>query len=635
MKQLETFAESFINYGIWEFDLCTQELKWSKGMYELLEIPLDTITLPDFFEFIHPEDMPTVLEVTNKAQEEKCIQPPIQFRIITATKNLKWVKGIGINEYNNEGQIIKLKGILHDITEFKVTADELLLSQKRLNAALESANIGIWEWDLKANEFTWHEQMYKIFEQNTTFIPTEKSTKKIIHPDDLKLINEKIEKSLSSHPEPFEVEYRIFAKDGSIRWIHDRGQAERDTDNEPIKFRGAVTDITDKKLSDLYLKQMQRLDALGELAAGVAHNLNNNLSPIYILLEKLLQSNSQEERADTINKIEACTKKASELVQQITTFAKGYKARTSTFFLSDLLSDLVNILKKTFPASIGIELEIDPKERYYELNGNESELYQSLLNLCINARDAMEQNGNIRLTAIIYNKSQLRNLLNFSPQLKNSRYIVIHIEDNGKGMDSKTLEQIFDPFFTTKKEGTGLGLSHTYTVIQQMNGLIHANSTPGKGTEFFICLPVYLKHQSHLTSQDLQELDPQEDIERQLQVLLVEDEEIVRETLSEYLQSKGMNVHTAVNGTEGITTFVNHSSQLDLVITDYNMPDINGLKFIEAIQKINPEIRIILSSGYIPEETKDAISKISHLNILEKPFKTKVLVDLIQSICKP
>lgn len=395
-------------------------------------------------------------------------------------------------------------------------------------------------------------------------------------------------------------------------------------------------DITDQKKVEAQLRQAQRMESIGTLAGGIAHDMNNMLMPIsmavYWLREyKITDESSQDKYHELINMIEEASGRASNLVKQILTFSREFESNYSPVSISSILEDLVSVVKSTFPKNIRIKSDISPG--LSDVFGNITQIYQVLMNLCVNARDAIENEGSITISAqqIYIDKKTAGKMIDASE----GNYICVSVSDDGVGIPKTNLDKIFDPFFTTKEQGkgTGLGLSICYNIIKEHQGFIKVYSEAGYGTEFMIYIPTNKNTGRYTNKHTLISAEiPKGNGET---VLVVDDEESVRTISIMSLSNHGYNVIDAEDGADGIAKYVENKDTVDVAIVDMMMPTLDGPSCIRTLRRINPELKIIGSSG-LKEMYKKVVdsSDITLDGELNKPYSTETLLTELHKVLR-
>jgi two-component system, cell cycle sensor histidine kinase and response regulator CckA len=398
----------------------------------------------------------------------------------------------------------------------------------------------------------------------------------------------------------------------------------RDQDGQPKSILTVNTDITEKKRLESQFLRTQRLESLGTLAGGIAHDLNNILTPILSAAQllQLKRSYTDEWSQQMFRTIETNSKRGAALVKQVLQFARGVEGKRSIVLISHLFSEIEQIVHGTFPKSIEFSLNLDSD--LWAVIGDATHLHQVLMNLTVNARDAMPNGGNLTISAknLLVDEQYARMNLeaNVGP------YIVITVADTGIGMSSEILDRIFEPFFTTKElgKGTGLGLSTVRGIIKSHGGFINVHSEIGKGTEFKLFLPaVETKATSLAENLEL----PHGNGEL---ILVVDDEAKILETTKISLENYNYKVLTASNGIEAIALYARHHDKISVVLIDMMMPLMDGDTTIRTLQKMNPLVKIVAVSGLV---TGSQVAPDATINkFISKPYTTQELLQTVSDV---
>ena len=388
---------------------------------------------------------------------------------------------------------------------------------------------------------------------------------------------------------------------------------------------GLVRDLTEKKLLEAQFLRSQRVESIGLLAGGIAHDLNNILAPILINVELLQRTLSDSSDQKMLSSIASNVERGASIVRQILTFARGMEGERGTIAPAYLLKDLEQFAKETFPKSVTIQIDIAPN--LSTLVGDPTQLHQVLLNLCVNARDAMPEGGTLTLSA--ENVALDESYLKMDPDAHVGPYVLLTVTDNGRGIRPDILPKIFDPFFTTKEKGhgTGLGLSTVHGIVKSHGGFIRVHSEVGKGTRFQVYLPASAGLE---TSKTGEKITAPSSGKGEL-ILVIEDEPSIREIIQTVLEASGYKVVTVANGEEGVASYAQLGNEIQLVITDMIMPLMDGASTVRALQKINPEVKVIGISGMIPAgEAKFDDTGLRAL--LQKPFAVEKLMRVLSDV---
>ncbi len=445
---------------------------------------------------------------------------------------------------------------------------------------------------------------------------------------------------------PASGEFRLKHKDGRFVHVFSSMVVIRHAHAEPEVFFMDV-DLTERKALEQQMLRAQRLESIGTLAGGVAHHLNNMLTPVIVGAELLDQLNDNPELDPVILQVAEGSRRSAEIVKQLLSFSKGVEGRRQEVDLEKVLKNEMKFLKATFPKNIRLTLDVRDGVRTVE--GDPTQLSQVLMNLCVNARDAMPDGGTLTLTL---RETEIdAQYASLEKNLVPGKYVAMEVADDGYGMETRVKDRVFEPFYTTKPigKGTGLGLSTSLGVVRSHGGFMTVYSEPGNGTVFRVYLPPYRKsgrsELSKKASSDTQSdspSDPPSDLSavprtrakptgRGECVLVVDDEQLVLVVTRKTLEKHGYRVLTAVDGAEAIALFAESQRDIDLVITDMMMPVMNGQALISALHRIKPDLPIIATSGMNPDEIFQRSEAGRCVCFLPKPFSGEELMLAIEN----
>lgn len=384
-----------------------------------------------------------------------------------------------------------------------------------------------------------------------------------------------------------------------------------------------MRDITHQKKTEEQLQQAQKMEAIGTLAGGIAHDFNNLLQTIQGYTQLLLMDETKRSLSDhELKEILGAAKRGSELTRQLLTFSRKFETHMRPLDINTEIIRVEKILSRTIPKMIEIRLNLE--ENLYTINADPGQIEQVLMNLAVNARDAMNEGGKILIetkNVFLDNEYCKTHLIE-----KPGEYVLMSFSDTGYGMNNDTLEHVFEPFFTTKKveEGTGLGLAMVYGIIMNHKGAINCYSVPGKGTTFNIYLPAIESFKEAAISEEIE--TPRGGTET---ILLVDDDETLREIGSQLLERFGYTVILAASGEDALEIYDNEQERIHLVILDLIMPGMGGIKCLEKIFKLNPQAIVIIASGYYVDGGDGAHLKAGAKGFIKKPY---VLESMLQEI---
>jgi len=536
-----------------------------------------------------------------------------------------WVEDHGRYIHDENGTIMYHEGMLRDITERKRSEEALQQSDYWLRESQRVARIGSYDFDITGDAWKSSTVLDEIFGIGPDDLRTMKSWSDLVHPDDRQEMLLYFVNSVVGQKRPFNKEYRIVRKnDGETRWIWGLGELNIGDDGKPYRMIGTIQDITDRFQLQHQLMQLEKVQSIGTLAGGIAHDFNNILAIILAYTTRLKRGKmDQDQLAESITSINNAVERGAALVRQILTFARKTDVTFAPMDLTDLIHEISSMLRETFPKTITIQ-EIF-KAEIPKVNADKTQIHQALLNLCVNARDAMPSGGTITISANTLSQSAI---LHRFPNANHAAYVQIAVADTGTGMDNATKEKIFDPFFTTKEKGkgTGLGLSVAFGVLQTHSGFIDVESEPGAGTTFRIYLPALIEQEpaTVVVDENIKEIPGGTET-----ILLVEDEEMLRTIVQSNLIAHGYTVIVAGDGKEAVEQYRTHRDEIALVITDIGLPVMSGVEEFHLLKKIDPAVKVLVASGYFEPDVRLDLSATGAIGFIQKPY---VMNDLLMKI---
>ncbi|MDB6033476.1 MAG: sensor hybrid histidine kinase [Verrucomicrobiales bacterium] len=413
-------------------------------------------------------------------------------------------------------------------------------------------------------------------------------------------------------------ELNKLGKSGKHAVVNCRWTLLRGLDGAPKSILSIDTDVTETKMLEAQFLRVQRMDSIGRLASGIAHDLNNILAPILFSVPMLRWGLEGEEFEKTLSTIEASAKRGAEVVKQLLTYGRGVEGERVVFHPKQLVQEMGKIINETFAKNIEFAAVI-PQD-LWPITGDTTQLHQVLMNLCVNARDAMPSGG--KLTIEAQNVESDEHYAAMNPNAPAQAHVAIRVTDTGKGVPPEFMDQIFDPFFTTKElgKGTGLGLSTALGLVKSHGGFLTVRSSEGSGSTFEMILPASPK----TALPDDAPSNPPIRRGRGELILVVDDEAIICEVTRKTLEKHGYEVLTARDGIEGIALFALHRGKIDLVLTDLVMPHMDGASLIKALHRMDPKVNIVVSTGVSQGPDEEAkMRQVEALGIntfLNKPY---------------
>ena len=422
-------------------------------------------------------------------------------------------------------------------------------------------------------------------------------------------------------------ELRQITKEGKELIVESRWTLVRDEDGQPKSILTVNTDITEKKQLETQFLRAQRMESLGTLAGGIAHDLNNVLTPIMMTVQLLETKFQDEQSLEWLSIMETNVKRGADLVKQVLSFSRGLEGQRKTLEVGRLISEIEQIAKQTFSRAIEVRTDLT-SQNLWTIAGDATQLHQVLMNLCVNARDAMPEGGILEISAINQWIDAHYARMNF--EAKVGPYVVITVSDTGTGIPQKIVDKIFEPFFTTKElgKGTGLGLSTVIGIVKSHGGFVNVSSEIGKGTQFKVYLPVKQSGVTDCTPAAQQEL-PSGHGEL---ILVVDDEDAIREVTKTLLETNDYRVLVASDGIEAITLYTQHKEEISAVLIDMMMPSMDGPTTIRVLQKINPQVKVIGVSGLVSNHKMVEFVGSCVKTFLPKPYTSNELLKNLQTV---
>ncbi len=615
-----------LNYPLFVFSMKSREVKLANFIAE------KEFTGKNRFEEIHKDHLTEANSWLDKIEENH--KPVIQE--IAKQNDSGRIKHYQIHLhplFNRKGEIEHLVEYWIDITLQKQAVERVMRSKEALRQSKEefekvinSIPDALYSALINKTGKIIDSYYSPVIERITGYPPSffdgdKNAWATIVHPEDLPKLKKRNAQAIREKQKETRNEYRIIHKNGEVRYIRSSVTLNF-LDNDLIRADGILMDVTEMKKAEIELMKVQKLESIGVLAGGIAHDFNNILTAILgnISLARLIGKENMKVEERLAEAEKACLR-AKDLTQQLLTFSKGGAPIKKATSLSHLLKEAGTFLLR----GSNVKPQFDFNENLWLAEADEGQLSQVINNLVINAKQAMPDGGVLHIRAYNYYHDGHSDL-----PLSKGPYVCFSVQDSGIGIDEKFLEKIFDPYFTTKKTGSGLGLAVTFSVIKKHKGHITVQSKIGKGTTFTVYLPALENAKA--------DVQPEEERIEQLhgRVLLMDDEEIIREVGSEMLQSLGLNVATARDGKEAIQLYrkeMESNNNFDLVVLDLTVPGGKGGKeTLAELRQIDPEVKAIVSSGYSNDPIMAEFDKYGFNGYVSKPYRLEEMANAIRKV---
>jgi PAS domain S-box-containing protein len=629
-------ATASASLGVWDWNVKDNVMVWDDQMMALYGHTRQTFPggIEAWQNGLHHDDREATWEACQSALRGDS-EWNHEFRIMRPDGAVRCIKANGEVLWGQDGSPVRMLGINRDITERK--ENEILIKEKELlfRESQQAAMVGSYKCDFIAGKWESTEVLDTIFGIDADYVRSIQGWLNIVHPDDRDMMDRYLMEEVISNRKTFSKEYRIIRQnDGEIRWVDGRGKAEFDNAGNILSLIGTIQEISERKKAEnekakleSQLHQAQKMESIGSLAGGVAHDFNNKLSVIlgYAQLAQMV-AGPESEVYSHLQEVCKAAESSADLTRQLLAFARQQTIVPKMLDLNETITGMFKMLNRLIGENI--HLDWQTKSDLWPINFDPSQIDQILANLCVNARDSVSENG--KITIETENCTINESYVTRHPYVVEGDYVKIAVSDNGCGMNKETIDRIFEPFFTTKEEGkgTGLGLATVFGIVKQNNGFINVYSEPGIGTTFTLYIPRYLGKTKQIGPEG-----PTIPTPRGLEtILLVEDELGLLNMAAMILTRQGYTVLSANSAKEALRLAQENAGRIDLLITDVIMPEMNGKELTHALQSRNPQLKSIFMSGY----TADVISQHGVLeegvNFIQKPFALPDLAHKVRDV---
>jgi two-component system, cell cycle sensor histidine kinase and response regulator CckA len=529
---------------------------------------------------------------------------------------------------DESGNFRMSRSVVIDMSDRKTTEAQLQKAESRLRYLLATSPAVLYACAATgdyAATFVSENVLAMLGYESHAFLEDSRFWYDHIHPEDAPRVLDELGPLFVTNAHAHE--YRFLHANGSYRWMRDELRLVRDEAGNPVEIVGYWTDITERKQLEAQFLRAQRLESLGTLASGIAHDLNNVLTPIIgiVQLLPLKVKNLDERTQQLLDILQESSRRGVDLVQQILSFTRGIEGKPTSTQVRHLLREIQKIIRETFPKNI--ELLTDLPQDLWLIAADATLLHQVFMNLCVNARDAMPDGGTLNISAenLVIDGSYAQMHLD----AKAGAYMVVTIADTGTGIPAEVIGRIFDPFFTTKDvgKGTGLGLSTVIGIVQSHGGFVNVYSELRKGTRFKVYLPATDIHETEAVV-------PARPPSGQGELILVVDDEVaVQKITKAILEAHDYNVMIANDGIEAIALYAQHRDEIRAVLVDLVMPELDFYSVVRTLRKLNTEVPIIVMSGLATNEAEAKAMNEEIQAFLAKPFTAPELLNLLSQFC--
>jgi len=617
-QRLELATQS-AGIGIWDLNIADDTLVWDRRMFELYGITEHEFTgaFEDWRRCLHLDDGPRVAADFTDALSGQ-LAFGLTFRILWPSGEVRHLEAHAVVQRDADGAPVRMIGVNWDITTRK--REEAALS--RLADIVASSEDAILGEDLQRIVTSWNRGAETVFGFSAADIIGTSSMRLI--PDDRQYAEEGIIGRVRNGESVAQFETLRRTQSGRLIEVSMTYSPIRDVLGGVVGISTVTRDISERKKLERQFYRAQRMESIGTLAGGIAHDLNNALSPIILSLDLLKSSFPDRETQELLSVVSTSADHAADLVRQVLSFARGVEGKRLVVDMKLLVGDVEKISRDTFPKQIAITVRTAPDLR--PVLGDRTQLQQVLVNLCVNARDAMPNGGRLVITAetVRVDTQQDRTL----EVLEVGDYVCLRVEDSGEGMSSDVIERIFEPFFTTKEvgKGTGLGLSTSLAIIESHGGVMRVYSERGRGSTFTLYLPAHLDPSA--VAPAVVEATPRGNGEL---ILVVDDEPAVRLVTKQILEANGYRVVLSSDGASALALFEIHRDEIAVVLTDMMMPVMDGPTMIRRLYERHPAVRIIGTSGLSSNEYDESL-RYGLQYFVPKPCTADTLLRTVQSI---
>ena len=577
---------------------------------------------------VHPDDRPALEHSWRAATTGRWVGDyNLECRLRQADDGYRWMIVRGLPYRDQAGKITKWMGTFTDIHDLKQSMEAIRVSEERFRLLAIGTHDAIWDWDMGTNALWWNAGFETLFGYRRDEVEASiDSWSRAIHPDEREATLAAVREAIASGADVWAGNYRFRRRDGSYARVSGRSYVIRGAGGRAIRMVGSIADITDRLALEEQLRQGQRLDSIGRLTGGVAHDFNNLLTVIMGNAELLTEQLAGHAKlAPLADMVVNAAERGAELTRHLLAFARKQALEPQAVDVNLLVTDMVPLLQRTLGAHV--EILVEPAVGLWRALVDPAQLDNALLNLCVNARDAMRQGG--VLTIATANRALAQDYVRQHPGLQPGEYVMLCVSDTGTGIAPEHMGRLFEPFFTTKEQGkgTGLGLAMVYGFVKQSGGHIDIVSEPGRGTSIKLFLPrtadAAAPHNHAPTAAPA--------AGGAETILLVEDDKLVLRYAHDQLVALGYRVVQAADGAKALE-IIRTAQTIDLLFTDMVMPGMNGRQLAEQAVAIRPSLKVLYTSGYVENGIVHEGRLDPGVHLLGKPYRREELARRVREI---
>ena len=598
-ERFRTPADQVVDYAIFMVDSRGRHATWNKGVQRLLGYEQAQFLGSSFADLFTPENRAAGLPARQLAEAAQNGRAGGERWLVRKDGTRLWASLSTTRVLDGKGRLAGFAQTLRNLSGIRRVEEELRRKQEALEVALEAAQLGTWDQDLVTGEMRCDPRAKALLGLPPDATLCQRTWAEALHPEDLGPAEAARERALRDRT-ALSIEYRVVWPDGSVHSIAVIGRASFEpATGRPLRIAGIMLDITERKRTEERLQEVLRLEAIGRLAGGIAHDLNNMLAAILGFSDVLMRSLTPDDtRRQAVEQIAQAAARSASLTRQLLAFARRELIQPRRIDVNAVVRRAERMLRPVLSENVELVLELSPNVGVVYADAGQVE--QILMNLVLNARDAMPQGGRVGVETTSFQVEEGSATKQLAADVAPGRYLVLRVSDTGHGMDTATLQRIWEPFFTTKEpgHGTGLGLAAVYGAVKQSGGFVRADSGPGRGTVVSVYWPEIPLEPEQLG----EEATPPPAARGTERLLVVEDESLVRTLMVRTLTAAGYQCLEAPNAHEALHLLEDKEVHLDLVVTDVVLPGQSGRWLGEQLALTRPGLPVLYTSGFADED---------------------------------